>query len=102
MTSCNLCHIVSRGLPRGRVYEDDLLVVLMDTSDGPAQMLVVPKLHEGSLEALGAAAQHHLYKISRRAGRSLHVAAGIAPDVRLQVLPADEGHAHLKVLAAAS
>lgn len=97
MTSCNLCQIVNEGPPLGRVYEDDFLVVFVDTSGGPAQVLVVPKLHEESLEALGAATQQHLYKISQRAGRSLHAATGLHSDSGLAVLPAAAGHAHLRV-----
>ena len=83
MEDCKLCELTMTGgrigsfagdpgLRGHRVYEDARLIVLLVWRSGQAgQLLVVPKTHAASFEALGEALQTHLFKISRRATDSL-------------------------------
>ena len=56
MSDCLFCKIVAGELPADRVYEDDRVVAFRDIqSKAPVHLLVVPRRHLESLEALSPA-----------------------------------------------
>ncbi|HEY8422066.1 MAG TPA: histidine triad nucleotide-binding protein [Thermoclostridium sp.] len=53
MSECVFCRIVKGELPSSKVYENDDIVVFKDINPAaPIHVLVVPKVHIESLEAL--------------------------------------------------
>ena len=51
--TCIFCQIVAHGLPADIVYEDEELAVFKDINpDAPVHLLIVPKRHFDSLNAL--------------------------------------------------
>ena len=97
MRTCSLCDIAEGRLRAARVYEDALVVVLLDLSKRTnGRLLVVPKTHAGTLTALSAPLREHLYKISRRASQSLDL-AGVAPSEGPPEIVNDPAHVHLRV-----
>ena len=54
MNNCLFCRIVNREIPASLVYEDERLVAFNDINpQAPMHVLVVPKRHIDSLNALG-------------------------------------------------
>ena len=115
MEDCKLCELTTTrgrfgdfagnpGLRGHRVYEDARLIVLLVWRSGQAgQLLVVPKTHAASFEALGEAMQSHLFKISQRATDSLGDAGLDFINSEVQVVAqqsqqsAKEAHVYLTV-----
>ena len=53
MSACLFCRIVAGEIPASRVYEDDQLIAFNDINpQAPTHVLVVPKRHIDSLNAL--------------------------------------------------
>lgn len=67
---CLFCKIVAGEIPSQRVHEDELVVAFRDIRpQAPTHVLVVPRVHHGSLDELSDEAL---------AGRLLSVAARVA------------------------
>ena len=55
MSTCLFCRIVSGEIPAKKVFEDDRVVAFEDINpQAPMHVLVVPRLHVGTLNDLGA------------------------------------------------
>lgn len=75
MTDCIFCKIIAGEIPSYTVYEDDVVKVFLDISQGtPGHTLVVPKKHVKDLfaydEDLAAAVFSRLPKIARAVKKS--------------------------------
>ena len=56
MATCLFCRIIKGEIPSSKVYEDDKLFAFNDINpQAPTHVLVVPKLHVGTLNDLEAA-----------------------------------------------
>jgi histidine triad (HIT) family protein len=65
---CLFCKIVNREIPAAIVYEDDRLLAFNDINpQGPTHVLVVPKRHIASLDALGPGDDALVGEVVRRA-----------------------------------
>ncbi len=72
MSECIFCAVAAGDVPSARVYEDDEVVAFRDVSpQAPTHILVVPRLHVGSLAELTP--EH-----DRLWARMLHVVQGLA------------------------
>lgn len=98
METCSLCRIAKGRAGGARMYEDDSLVVVLVMQTGQAgYVLVIPKAHEPTLEALGMALEAHLFKTSLRATESLGDAGLDFRGMDLQVVQQSDAHVHLRV-----
>jgi len=71
---CLFCRIAERKIPSQVVYEDDEILAFRDINPAaPVHILVIPKKHIDSLEALGV-------EDERLAGRIVSVIRGIAAE----------------------
>lgn len=53
MSDCIFCRIVAGDIPAGKVYEDEQVIVFRDINPkADVHLLMVPRLHVASLEAL--------------------------------------------------
>ena len=53
MSDCIFCRIVAGDIPAGKVYEDEQVIVFRDVNPkADVHLLMVPRLHVASLEAL--------------------------------------------------
>lgn len=56
MSDCIFCAIVEGKIPSTRVYEDDQVIVFKDLNPvAPVHVLIVPRIHFGSIRDLAAA-----------------------------------------------
>ena len=75
---CLFCRIVAGEIPATRVYEDDELVAFEDIKpEAPMHLLIVPRDHISSLNALTPAHDRLVGSMQRRAA-SLAAARGFA------------------------
>jgi histidine triad (HIT) family protein len=77
MSSCVFCRIINRSLPSKTLYEDDHAIALEDLNpQAPVHVLVIPKRHVESVQALEAdtALLGHLMSVCVKMART----AGIA------------------------
>lgn len=78
MSDCLFCKIVAGELPSERVYEDDQVVVFRDIQPkADVHLLLVPRRHIDSLEALGPGDDDLL-------GHALRLLPGIAREQGLE------------------
>ncbi len=79
MSTCIFCEIAAGNIPAERVYEDDALVAFRDINPGaPVHVLLVPRQHVASLDALGDADTElagRLTLAAARLARQLGIAA---------------------------
>jgi histidine triad (HIT) family protein len=102
--SCLFCRIVAGEIPASRVYEDDRLVAFNDVNpQAPMHVLIVPREHIATLNALDPAHDALVGEMVRRAA-ALAAARGYAGSGFRTVFNcnADAGqtvfHLHLHVL----
>jgi histidine triad (HIT) family protein len=68
MADCLFCKIVARQIPASIVYEDDRVIAFNDINpQAPTHVLVLPKRHIASLDALGQQDDALVGEIVRRA-----------------------------------
>src|SRR3954464_10360701 len=68
MPDCPFCRIVTRAIPASIVYEDDRVLAFNDINpQAPTHVLVVPKRHIESLDALGSGDDAIVGEVVRRA-----------------------------------
>lgn len=103
--SCIFCDIVNRTLPTQCIYEDELVFVFEDIHpQAPTHLLLIPKIHIESLNAINeshSSVLSHLLLTVNRLAKELHLAdAGY----RVVMNTNDDGgqtvyHLHLHLLA---
>jgi histidine triad (HIT) family protein len=104
MNPCVFCQILAGKLPASIVYQDEHVIAFLDIRPvNPGHVLVVPRIHEESLENLSAEKAMHMMRIAQRVmaglrntelrceGINLFLADG---SVAGQEIP----HAHLHVI----
>ena len=77
--SCLFCEIAAGRIPSAKVYEDELVYAFRDIApQAPVHVLIIPKKHIESAQALGAeddALLCHMFACARRIAESEGVAA---------------------------
>jgi histidine triad (HIT) family protein len=69
MADCLFCRIIARDIPASIVYEDDRLLAFNDINpQAPLHVLIVPKRHIDSLNALSEKDDGLVGEMVRRAG----------------------------------
>ena len=75
MSDCLFCNIIAGGIPRRKVYEDDLCYACDDTApQAPTHFLVVPKAHITSVSAITAensAVVAHIFEVIAKLSKEL-------------------------------
>jgi histidine triad (HIT) family protein len=67
-SSCLFCRIIAREIPASIVYEDDHLIAFNDINpQAPTHVLLVPKRHIDSLNALAEGDDQIVGELARRA-----------------------------------
>lgn len=67
MENCIFCKIISGEIPSKKIYEDDLVFVMMDINpvvDG--HVLVIPKEHKVDFTELDSNLLGHIYEVARK------------------------------------
>jgi histidine triad (HIT) family protein len=101
--SCIFCRIASKDIPSAIVYEDADVLAFRDLSpQAPTHVLVIPKRHVASLDAVGDA-DGALLASMMLAAKQVATAAGLSRGYRIVTnCGADAGqsvaHLHLHVL----
>ena len=68
MSDCLFCKIVKREIPAKILYEDDRLLAFEDINpQAPLHALIIPKIHIGTLNDLGAEHDPLVGEMTRRA-----------------------------------
>ena len=63
---CIFCKIIKNEMPSYKIYEDDVVLVMMDidpTTDG--HLLIIPKKHYVNLSDIDLDTLNHIYKIAK-------------------------------------
>ena len=56
---CIFCKIVSKEIPSEIVYEDEIILAFRDRMpQAPVHVLIIPKIHIGSLDDINESAEH--------------------------------------------
>ena len=64
---CIFCKIINGEIPSKKVYEDDLLIVIMDANpDSDGHMLVIPKKHYTDFTELDDDILLHINKVANK------------------------------------
>ena len=104
MSECLFCMIIKKDIPSEIVYENDFISVFKDINPAaPVHLLVVPKTHIPSVQAMGSEDENLMGKLFSGA-KTAAEQAGIAesgyrliinngPDARQEIL-----HLHMHVL----
>lgn len=105
MTDCVFCNIINKTAPADLVYEDSEVVVIRDIHPvAPVHLLVIPRRHIVSLDALmeedSELVKHLMYTVQRIARKVI----GPNPDYRTIInTGADAGqtvfHLHIHIVA---
>lgn len=78
--NCIFCKIVAGAIPARKVYEDERVLAFHDINPwAPVHILIIPKLHIGSMADLGEehqAVMGHMMVLSSRLMRELGVTNG--------------------------
>jgi histidine triad (HIT) family protein len=109
MSDCIFCDIIARTAPASVVYEDDIVLAIMDIGAvNPGHVLVIPKQHFALMGEMDEETGAYLFKVTMRLvqavrrsglrceGVNLFLADGEAafqevPHVHMHVLPRFEG-----------
>lgn len=103
MNDCIFCKIAAGSIPADRVYEDDQVVVFRDIyPKAPVHLLMVPRVHVESLNAVTAADDGLLAHLLRTAAEVAR-AAGLKDGFRTIINTGRGGgqevlHLHLHIL----
>lgn len=72
MNNCIICQLVNEKIEVTKVYEDDLVVAVMDIQPiNPGHLFISPKKHFELLSELGEDLVAHIFKIAIRLGDAL-------------------------------
>jgi histidine triad (HIT) family protein len=67
MSPCVFCQILAGELPASVVYQDEDVIAFLDIRPvNPGHVLVVPRVHEESLEDLSAEEAMHMMRVAQR------------------------------------
>jgi histidine triad (HIT) family protein len=101
---CTFCHIVAGELPASVVYEDELVLALMDINPvNPGHVLVIPRQHYADLADLPEAVGARLFTVAQRVAAALRRTGVRCEGVNLfladgEVAGQEVFHCHLHVL----
>lgn len=72
MSDCIFCKIASGEVPSTKVYEDDLVIAIMDIQPVNAgHVLVLPKKHFAHLHEMDEETGAHLFRVAMRVERAI-------------------------------
>ena len=70
--SCLICQIISNNVPSYKVYEDDLILAVLDVNgSNPGHCFVMPKNHYPIIEQVPDTELSHLFSVANRISSSL-------------------------------
>jgi histidine triad (HIT) family protein len=71
--ACIFCDVIEGRLPKSTVYEDDIVIAIMDTQPiNQGHVLVLPKKHAAFLADMDEATGAHLFKVTMRVAQALY------------------------------
>jgi histidine triad (HIT) family protein len=77
MDNCLFCKIVQGNIPSDKVYEDDKILAFKDINPGaPVHILIIPKLHIGSINELNEEHKEligHIFIMAKKLAKDLGV-----------------------------
>ena len=98
--SCLICQIISNNVPSYKVYEDDLILAVLDVNgSNPGHCFVMPKNHYPIIEQVPDAELSHLFSVANRISSSLFESLK-APGTNIFVtngIPAGQTVAHFTI-----
>jgi len=66
------CKIINKDIPSNVVYEDDIVIVIMDVSPrSPGHVLIIPKVHYQDLFDIDSNVLNHIMDVSKKIGELL-------------------------------
>jgi histidine triad (HIT) family protein len=72
MSDCVFCDIVAGELPASVVYEDDVLIAIMDIAPvNPGHTMVIPKKHFAYMADMDEETGMHLFRVTMRVERAI-------------------------------
>lgn len=101
---CVFCAILSGELPANYVYQDDVVVSIMDINPvTPGHLLVLPRRHLPDLVDLDDATAAHMMNVARRMAAGLRASDEIVKGINLYLADGPDAgqevaHAHLHVV----
>jgi histidine triad (HIT) family protein len=73
VTSCIFCDIIEGRLSRSTVYEDDVVIAIMDTQPvNQGHVLVMPKKHAAFMADMDEQTGAHLFRVTMRVAQALY------------------------------
>lgn len=80
MENCIFCSIIEGKIPCDKVYEDELVLVFKDINpEAPIHLLIIPKVHIGSINELeeeNIELIGHIFMVSKKLSKELGIAEG--------------------------
>ena len=80
MDSCLFCKIIKGEIPSTKVYEDDMVLAFRDIApQAPTHILVIPKMHIGSVNEVNAdnsAVVAHIFQVIPQIAKAEHLDGG--------------------------
>ena len=104
INDCILCKLVKRELPLSLVYEDDIVLAVLDIQPvNSGHLLVFPKEHVPYLANLDPSVGAHMFKIAMKASESLRTSDVQCEGVNLlladgEIAGQEIHHVHLHVI----
>jgi histidine triad (HIT) family protein len=78
MENCIFCSIIEGKIPCDKIYEDELVLVFKDINpEAPIHLLIIPKVHIGSINELEEANIEligHIFMVSKKLSKELGIA----------------------------
>ena len=66
------CKIINREIPSKVIYEDELVMVIMDVNPrSPGHVLIIPKIHYKDLFDIDSNTLNHIMEVSKKIGELL-------------------------------
>lgn len=101
---CVFCAILKGDLPANYVYEDDVVVSIMDINPmTPGHLLVLPREHRPDLVDLNDEIAAHMMNVARRAAAALRASDEAVKGINLYLADGPDAgqevaHAHIHVI----
>jgi len=72
MSDCIFCEIIAGKVPASIVYQDDIVIAIMDVHPvNPGHLMVIPRLHVAYMNEMDENTGMHLFKVAMRLERSI-------------------------------
>ena|SRR5438477_867102 len=102
-TSCIFCDVIEGKLPKSMVYEDDVVIAIMDTQPvNQGHVLVMPKRHAAFMADMDERTGEHLFRVTMRVAQALYTSGLRCEGINLFLADGEAAfqeilHAHMHV-----